>query len=515
MAPPYVPTPEQTALAEKRRAERAAKKAAIASGAVADPNNAKAEGQGEGEVEFLKRDWVDVGPGQVEGGGQEKKGVRILTWNLLAQTLVQGRQGRKLFPGSDCLKWGDRKALLLAEMAHHGSCDIICLQECDKLSEISTALPKHAFVKGTGPHKSHGLVILYNKEKFGAEWRELVHLDFEDLHPPLQSGGEGKEEEEEEKKKGDGEEDLGEMKRRKGGSRMTKNVGLIVGLKSKDESGRGIVVATTHLFWHPMYAYERTRQALLLVRAIRRFQGVHGLEGWPVVFAGDLNTQPSESTYSLLTSPHSPLPASYAAQVESSRIVHDSLKKMSFTAPRTSPVTTHADASIPPGTPASGTSTPTPVPTKTDEEKDEDREDKKDDSTANSRAPLVSDGIPTTEEMVGLFREVFLGGGCESAYGSTGWRVGRDVPGFGGRGGFGELKEGGGGDEPGYTCFTPLFKLTLDYLLLLPPISPSSDPEASFSKVLLPPRAEELGEGLPRKGICASDHVAVGCEVVW
>ncbi|ODN78037.1 hypothetical protein L202_05120 [Cryptococcus amylolentus CBS 6039] len=505
MAPPYVPTPEQAAVAEKRRAERAAKKAAIASGAIADPNNAKGEGQGqgEGEVEFLKRDWVDVGPGQVEGGGggegRKRKGVRILTWNLLAQTLVR----RKLFPGSDCLKWGDRKALLLAEMAHHGSCDIICLQECDKHSEISTALPKHTFVKGTGPHKSHGLVILYNKEKFGAEWKELVHLDFEDLHSPSQ----GTEEE--------GEEDLGEIKRRKGGSRMTKNVGLIVGLKSKNESGRGIVVATTHLFWHPMYAYERTRQALLLVRAIRRFQGVHGLEGWPVVFAGDLNTQPSESTYSLLTSPHSPLPASYAAQVESSRIVHDSLKKMSFTAPRTSPVTTHADASIPPGTPASGTSTPTPVPTKTDEEKDEDREDKKDDSTANSRAPLVSDGIPTTEEMVGLYREVFPGRGCESAYGSTGWRVGRDVPGFGARGGFGELEEGGGGDEPGYTCFTPLFKLTLDYLLLLPPLSPSSDPEASFSKVLLPPRAEELGEGLPRKGICASDHVAVGCEVVW
>jgi RNA exonuclease NGL2 len=32
---------------------------------------------------------------------------------------------------------------------------------------------------------------------------------------------------------------------------------------------------------------------------------------------------------------------------------------------------------------------------------------------------------------------------------------------------------------------------------------------------LEPPRTEALGEGLPRKGICASDHLAVGCGLVW
>ncbi|WVQ76964.1 hypothetical protein IAR50_006643 [Cryptococcus sp. DSM 104548] len=487
MAPPYVPTPEQQALAEKRREERAARKAAIAAGTIEDPNKAKGKGEA-GEVAFLKRDWVDVGPGKGEGEG--KNGARILTWNLLAQTLVR----RKLFPGSDCLKWGDRKALLLAEMAQHSSCDIICLQECDKLSEIVASLPKHDFIKGTGPYKSHGLVILYNTLKFSAPHSELVHLDFEDLHPSSEPT-----------------DDLQEMKRRKGGSRQTKNVGLIAGLRGKD--GSGIVVATTHLFWHPMYAYERTRQALLLVRAIRRFQAEHDLASWPVVFAGDLNTQPSESTYSLLTCPHAPLPPSYIAQVEESRLVHDSLNKISFDAPRTRPCTTHEDASIPPGSEsASGTATPA---TKTDEEKEEDREDKKDDSTANSRAPEVSDGIPSVDELVGMYREVFPEGGCQSAYGSTGWRLGRDIAGFEERGGFDQVQDGAGGNEPGYTCYTPLFKLTLDYLLLLPPLSPSAASKASFSQVLLPPKAEQLGEGLPRKGICASDHVAVGCQVVW
>lgn len=36
--------------------------------------------------------------------------------------------GRELFPGSDCLKWSDRKPMLLAELASYSSADVICLQ---------------------------------------------------------------------------------------------------------------------------------------------------------------------------------------------------------------------------------------------------------------------------------------------------------------------------------------------------------------------------------------------------
>lgn len=59
---------------------------------------------------------------------------------MLAQTLVSelGIQsglmqlahatGRELFPGSDCLKWADRKPMLLSELAHYEGADVICLQ---------------------------------------------------------------------------------------------------------------------------------------------------------------------------------------------------------------------------------------------------------------------------------------------------------------------------------------------------------------------------------------------------
>lgn len=42
--------------------------------------------------------------------------------------------GRDLFPGSDCLRWGDRKALLQAEMETHAQSDVICLQVSFHLS---------------------------------------------------------------------------------------------------------------------------------------------------------------------------------------------------------------------------------------------------------------------------------------------------------------------------------------------------------------------------------------------
>lgn len=48
-----------------------------------------------------------------------------------------------------------------------------------------------------------------------------------------------------------------------------------------------------------------------------------------------------------------------------------------------------------------------------------------------------------------------------------------------------------------------------DYLLFLPA------PGVQVTKLLKPGTAEELGEGLPRKGISASDHCAVGCEITW
>lgn len=38
-------------------------------------------------------------------------------------------------------------------------------------------------------------------------------------------------------------------------------------------------------------------------------------------------------------------------------------------------------------------------------------------------------------------------------------------------------------------------------------------PEVQVRALLRPARADELFEGLPKKGVCSSDHLAVGAEL--
>lgn len=138
---------------------------------------------------------------------------------MLAQTLVR----RELFPGSDCLKWGERKPMLQAEMEALGDLDIVCLQEVDRLEESRADIPQYEAVQAKGVGKLHGLVVLYRAARFNAKAERAVSLDEEVLDPSAE----------------------GEVAQR-GVSRRTRNMGLVVALQEKEREG-GIIVATTHL----------------------------------------------------------------------------------------------------------------------------------------------------------------------------------------------------------------------------------------------------------------------------
>ena len=88
------------------------------------------------------------------------------------------------------------------------------------MPDLAKALPTHDHVDTKGRGKLHGLVVMYRSDRFKTRASQTVYLDEERLSD--KDGQEGR-----------------------GGSRQTKNVGLIVGLEDKD--GKGIVVATTHL----------------------------------------------------------------------------------------------------------------------------------------------------------------------------------------------------------------------------------------------------------------------------
>lgn len=67
--------------------------------------------------------------------------------------------------------------------------------------------------------------------------------------------------------------------------------------------------------------------------------------------------------------------------------------------------------------------------------------------------------------------------------------------------------------EPVYTNFTPLWRCTLDFIFLLPPLEESAHPSIRFTSLLKMHDEGTMGAGLPRKGIEPSDHVAVATEV--
>jgi RNA exonuclease NGL2 len=110
-------------------------------------------------------------------------------------------------------------------------------------------------------NKLHGLLIAWKASRFEALAKQLVLLD--DLDFVSYSAS----------------------KRRTGLSRVTRNIGLLVALRSRDGSG-GVIISTHHLFWHARHAYERARQAGLLLREVRRFRDAGGWQSWPCFLAG-------------------------------------------------------------------------------------------------------------------------------------------------------------------------------------------------------------------------------------
>lgn len=132
------------------------------------------------------------------------------------------------------------------------------LQEVDRLEKLLPPLHAkgyaHTYAAGRG--KKHGCMIIHQKAKLQSIHERTVYFDELDVHRPSLSDVTETESPE-------------EIQRRKGSSRRTKNIALIVALKKNsatpDGQVQGYIVATCHLFWHPQYVYERVRYVLFTV----------------------------------------------------------------------------------------------------------------------------------------------------------------------------------------------------------------------------------------------------------
>lgn len=385
------------------------------------------------------REWFPLSP---KSNDDASPTLKLMTWNMLAQTLVR----RELFPNSDCLKANQRGGLLPREVLTYNP-DIACLQEVDRLEKhlpiFHAAGYSHTYA--CGPQKPHGCMIMWKSEKFEKLAEHTVFYDEVDLISILN----------------DSLSDDDEKPQRKATTRVTKNIGLILALARKDDASKGCIVATTHAFWHPMFTYERARQIGILLNTVRQMQASdERYRTWPAYLAGDFNTQPIEASYSLLTA--QPLTPAHVKSLDHSRVIHISIDTTVPPTPNAANVKEDEG-----GAAAAPASTATTEETKTsatdaeqknDAKKGNEKETDPDRIITNSRRAVASDDLLSDEELLRLF-------GCEQQKGlrsgydealrlvSSGSKDGL----FGGRVGDAAV----GIWEPMYTSYTFWWKLTL------------------------------------------------------
>jgi RNA exonuclease NGL2 len=220
-------------------------------------------------------------------------------------------------------------------------------------------------------------------------------------------------------------------------------------------------------FWHPQYAYERTRQALILLRSLLAYRESLGVS-WPIIIAGDFNTQPKETVYHLITRPKGGLSEGHEEEVGFSRAVHDSLGKVEEgiraarekATGRVAPEKREEQEKSVNG--EAGAQGEEEEGGEADEEDDEEDEEKTNNTTEpiptdrpkGTRHCVPSDGLLTAGELQSMAQEMLGERGVRSAYADTNWlgkQGERKGLSYAGRGGEGDL----GGNEPGWTSFTP------------------------------------------------------------
>ncbi|CAI4047508.1 3'-5' poly(A) RNA exonuclease SKDI_13G0200 [Saccharomyces kudriavzevii IFO 1802] len=200
--------------------------------------------------------------------------VQIMTYNTLAQTLIR----RDFFPQSgSALKWHKRSKVLVHELKTYKP-DIVSLQEVDynELGFWHENFHKLGFGSTFRRHegKTHGLMVAWNNEKFQQdnEWM----LDYDTILAGNAISARTR----------------------------TKNIALIVSLSVKNMtnlSTSGVIVANTHLFWHPFGVFERLRQSFLVLKKIEEIKTCPKYYGWHSLLMGDFNTEPEEPPYMAIT----------------------------------------------------------------------------------------------------------------------------------------------------------------------------------------------------------------------
>ncbi|SMN20485.1 similar to Saccharomyces cerevisiae YMR285C NGL2 Protein involved in 5.8S rRNA processing [Maudiozyma saulgeensis] len=240
------------------------------------------------KYDFIKRELLEI-PHPVDEelslNDTNSINVKIMTYNILAQSLIR----RELFPEAhDAIRWSNRSRTFINLFRFYDA-DVICMQEVDIQQWEKFWVPQMQelgyegrFFRGTRT-KVHGVAIFWKVEMFDCADKLEINLDNK-IDLPNEVYGVS-------------------TTRTK-----TRNAALILALQFRHKRGKrkGILIGTTHLFWHPFGTFERVRQLYLILENYKKFivrmNGNTTETTWLPFLTGDFNSQPSDSPYLALTS---------------------------------------------------------------------------------------------------------------------------------------------------------------------------------------------------------------------
>ncbi|OAD60452.1 Protein angel like protein 2 [Eufriesea mexicana] len=219
------------------------------------------------------RQWKRFKKDKLDSNSEECFILRVLSFNILAQYLLETYPFLYKEHDPQALSWQIRRQLLLQEILA-AQANVICLQEMQEehLQEFLIPFMELGFnylYKKRTHDKKDGLLFLYRSD-------QLILMDYTKVEL-YQSG-------------------IKLLNR--------DNVGIIAKLAIKKNPEIQLVIATTHLLYNPRRNDVRLGQTQLLLAEIERiaFLGntMAGAKYLPIILTGDFNLEPNSGVYKFL-----------------------------------------------------------------------------------------------------------------------------------------------------------------------------------------------------------------------
>lgn len=227
---------------------------------------------------------------------------RCISYNLLADVYADTKFTRSvLFPycPAHALDLSYRKQLLVKELLGYKG-DLMCLQEVDRRvfkEDLDPILGDHGF-NGCYTEKcspmAEGVACFYRLSKFRALHERSIVLATEMTQEPVLS---------------DILESVNKNEHLRDRILNLPTALQILLLEPLEMPGRLLLVANTHLYYHPDSDHIRLLQAYCCIRLVEWLQGKYTEEYGvvpAVIFAGDFNSCPAFGVYQLMTSGYVP-----------------------------------------------------------------------------------------------------------------------------------------------------------------------------------------------------------------